>query len=281
MTVVEVLRAAATRLGSASASPRLDAEVLLAHVLKKPRGGLLAGSDESLPENAAAQFNALLLRRLQGEPVAYLIGHWEFWSLPLKITPEVLVPRPETELLVQWSLEISRASHLQHIADLGTGSGAIAFALAKELPGAHVIAVDRSAGALALARANGAALRLANVVFFQEDFAAFFADTGVQGGMFDLIVSNPPYIAEGDPHLRNLVHEPSGALMAGADGLASLRVIVAGALARLKAGGWLLVEHGWEQAAAVRELMQHSGLERIETRRDLAGLERATGGRAP
>jgi release factor glutamine methyltransferase len=281
VTIREALAQASQRLAATTESPRLDAELLLAHVLKKSRAALLARPEEPLAAADAQAFDALLQRRLADEPVAYLIGHWEFWSLPLKITPDVLVPRPETELLVRWALEISRTLQPRHIADLGTGSGAIAFALAKELPDAHVIAVDRSASALAVARANGAALRLANVAFFQENFAAFFTDTGVQGGMFDLIVSNPPYVAAGDPHLQKLTHEPSGALTAGADGLSCLRAIVAGAPARLRSGGWLLVEHGYQQGADVRALFAAPGFDAVETRRDLSGNERATGARIP
>jgi release factor glutamine methyltransferase len=193
----------------------------------------------------------------------------------------VLVPRPETELLVEWALEISRDLRPHQIADLGTGSGAIALALAHEQPDTKVIAIDSSATAPAVARANAAALRLANVAFLQESFASFAEDRVVLGGMFDLIVSNPPYVAEGDPHLRDLAHEPSLALTAGADGLACLRAIVAGSPRRLRENGWLLVEHGFGHGAAVRALFEAAGFRNVETRRDLGGRERATGGQRP
>ena len=278
MTPGETLAQASQRLSATSESPRLDAELLLAHVLKKSRAELLARSEEALAANDAQAFDALLQRRLAGEPVAYLIGHWEFWSLPLKITPDVLVPRPETELLGQWALELAQSGHPRHIADLGTGSGAIAFALARELPDAHVIAVDRSASALAVARANGAALRLANVAFFQENFAAFFTDAGVQGGMFDLIVSNPPYIRSGDidalaPEVRDF--DPRAALDGGPDGLDCFRAIAAAVPALLAPDGVLVVELGAGQAPAVAALFAAAGLAPWPPRTDLHGVPRA------
>lgn len=273
LPLMQALESATQRLAAVSESPRRDAQLLLSHVVQEPGGALSMA--------AAAAFEAAILRRLQGEPVAYITGEWEFWSLPIKVNRAVLIPRPETELLVEWALEISRLKALGHIADLGTGSGVIAFALARELPASHVIAVDHSTEALEVARANDRILRCANVAFFQDDFSSFFSAAAVQGGTFDLIVSNPPYIAEGDPHLRKLAYEPVLALTAGADGLDCLREIIAGAPTRLNDQGWLLVEHGWQQGASVRQLFTGAGFHNIETRRDLAGHERASGGTKP
>ena len=269
MTAGGALANAAALLGT-----RLDAELLLAHVLDVPRASVIARDERELTPEELGDFEHLLARRLRGEPLAYLTGMREFWSLKLEVTPAVLVPRPETELLVEWALACLQPGG-GRVLDVGTGSGAIALAIARERPQASVIASDLSAAALAVAQGNARHLRIPNVAFVQGEY---FAALGGQGG-FDLIVSNPPYVAEGDPHLADLKFEPALALTSGADGLDALRAIVAGAPAHLRPGGWLLVEHGATQGAAVRERFARAGFAQVETRRDLAGLERATGGR--
>jgi len=258
------LASAASVLGT-----RLDAELLLAHVLDVPRASVIARDERELTPEELGDFERLLARRLAGEPLAYLTGVKEFWSLELEVTPDVLVPRPETELLVEWGASLGGDTLL----DLGTGSGAIALALARERPAARVTAVDRSAAALAVARRNGA--RLGHAVEWLQ--GSWFEP--VRGRAFSLVVSNPPYVAQDDPHLRELCFEPAMALSSGAEGLDALRAIIADAPAHLASGGRLLVEHGATQGAAVRELFARAGFAAIETRRDLAGHERATGGR--
>ena len=255
----------------ASDSARADAEILLCGLLGCNRAGLVIRGDEVLTTEAALRYAALIERRQQGEPVAYLTGRREFWSLELQVSPAVLIPRPDTELLVEWALERLRGVSAPRIADLGTGSGAIALALASERPDARVVAVDLSADALAQAAHNARLLGLERVDFRLGDWLVPLA-----GERFDLIVSNPPYVAEQDPHLRDLRFEPRRALTAGADGLADLRRIAVDAPACLKPGAALLLEHGAEQGEAVRALLGQQGYAAVETRRDLAGLERAT-----
>jgi len=281
MTAGGALAGAAGVLGT-----RLDAELLLAHVLDVPRATVIARDDRELTPEELGDFERLLARRLAGEPLAYLTGTREFWSLELEVTPDVLVPRPETELLVEWCLSLPPSSSFPRtresslsVLDIGTGSGAIALAIARELPQARVVASDISPAALAVARRNAARVGVANVEFAESDLFERL-DSRVRGNDgFDVIVSNPPYVAEGDPHLAELRFEPALALTSGADGLDALRAIVAGAPAYLRDGGWLLVEHGATQGAAVRELFARAGLADVATRRDLAGHERATGGR--
>ena len=245
---------------------RADADILRAFVLGCSRAQLVL--QPSLTPAQQTRYESLLARRAAGEPVAYLTGEKEFWSLTLNVTPDVLIPRPDTELLVEWALQLAP----QRVADVGTGSGAIALALAKELPQARFTATDISAPALAIARVNAQTLKLGNVEFLHGSLLEPL------GSDFDLIVSNPPYIAERDPHLPALRYEPKLALTSGADGLDAIREIVGHAPAHLKSGGWLLLEHGADQGAAVRELMQKTGFTRVETRRDLAGHERASAG---
>lgn len=278
MTSGAALASAAGLLGT-----RLDAELLLAHVLDTTRSGVIARDERELTPEEQGDFERLLARRHAGEPLAYLTGTKEFWSLELEVTPEVLVPRPETELLVEWGLELLEMRHKPvtdiGVLDLGTGSGAIALAIARERPLLHVVATDISAGAVAVARGNAQRLGIANVAFRAGDL--FGALTVADAGRFDVIISNPPYVATGDPHLADLTFEPAIALTSGADGLDALQAIVAGAPAYLAPEGWLLVEHGSQQAAAVRELLEDEGFVEVATRRDLAGLERATGGMKP
>lgn len=253
-----------------------DAELLLAHALERPRSWLFAHAGDVVDHVAATRFRDLLKRRGAGEPVAYLLGSRGFWTLELAVTPATLIPRPDTELLVELALERMPPGVAMQVADLGTGSGAIALALAAERPRAAVIATDASAGALAVARDNAVRHRIGNVAFRQGDWCVPLA-----GERFDLIASNPPYIAEGDPHLAqgDLRYEPAAALASGVDGLDAIRRIVDAAPAHLRPGGWLLLEHGLDQGAAVRALLEAGGLREVATARDLEGRERVTFGR--
>ncbi|MGQ4660083.1 peptide chain release factor N(5)-glutamine methyltransferase [Lysobacter sp. F6437] len=266
------LRAAREGLGPG------DAELLLAHVLDRPRSWLYAHGDDELDAAAAARFDILLTRRHAGEPVAYLTGHRGFWRFDLEVNRATLIPRPETELLVELALARLPADRPLRIADLGTGSGAIALALAHERPHADVVATDASPDALAVAATNAKALGLANVRFLQGDWFA-----PVAGETFDLIASNPPYIADGDAHLGegDLRFEPRSALASGIDGLDAIRRIVADAPTHLLPGGWLLLEHGWDQGDAVRGLLATAGLVEVETVRDLEQRDRISLGRRP
>lgn len=267
-----LLQAARARIAA------VDAEILLMHVLGKPRSWLFAHGDDRASADTAATFEALVRRRAAGEPVAYLTGQRGFWRFDLAVTPATLIPRPETELLVELALARLPSDRALRVADLGTGSGAIALALALERPRAQVVATDASASALAVARANAAALRLANVGFREGDWWG-----PLSGERFDLVASNPPYIALGDPHLGegDLRFEPASALSSGTDGLDAIRAIVARAPAHLKAGAWLLLEHGWDQGAAVRALLTRAGFAEAATRRDLEDRDRVTLGRWP
>jgi release factor glutamine methyltransferase len=252
---------------------RLDAQWLLSHHLQRPRPWLLAHDEHPLPAAIAELVTTQLARRAAGEPLAYLLGEREFCGLALQVNPAVLIPRPETELLVDWALEVLAAAPATTVVDLGTGSGAIALALASRRPDLAVTATDASAEALAVAGGNAQRLGLA-VSFVHGPWWAPLA-----GQRFGLAVSNPPYVAEGDPHLAALAHEPTSALTAGPDGLADLQAIIAGAPRHLLQGAWLLLEHGHDQGAAVRDLLQQAGFADAQTRCDLAGLDRCTGGR--
>jgi len=253
----------------------LDARLMLGRLLGRSPTWLIAHDDEPLG-TATARWGEWLGRRAGGEPLAYLLGEKEFHGLLLEVTPEVLVPRPETELLADWAIErLEGLPPPASLIDLGTGSGAIALAVKQARPGAAVTATDASAAALGVARRN--ARRLALEVDFVE--ASWWQ--GLDGRQFAVAAANPPYIREGDPALAALRHEPHGALTPGGDGLAALREIVAGARAHLDPGGWLLLEHGFDQAGDVRDLLEKAGLEAVETRFDLAGHPRATGGRRP
>ena len=255
-----------------------EAGLLLAHALGRTRGWLFAHGSDAVEAAAAATFDALVARREAGEPVAYLCGQRGFWTLDLAVTPDTLIPRPETELLVELALARLPRGREAHVADLGTGSGAIALALASERPRARVLATDASAAALAVAHANAGRLGLGNVEFRRGDWYE-----ALPGLRFDLIASNPPYIAADDPHLAqgDLRHEPLSALASGADGLVAIRAIVAGAAAHLLPGGWLLLEHGWTQGAAVRELLEAGGFCEVGTQRDLEERDRVSLGRRP
>jgi release factor glutamine methyltransferase len=252
---------------------RLDAQLIVGSVLGVSRSWVLAHDRDPLPAEHLPRLLDWLRRRAAGEPFAYLQGEKEFFGLTLRVTPDTLIPRPDTETLVQWALELLPPDYACHIADLGTGSGAIALALASQRPLAEVTAVDFSAGALAVALGNAERHSLRNVRGLQGSWFEPLA-----GQRFDLIASNPPYIAEGDDHLAALHHEPISALTAGPDGLADLRQIVAHAPAHLSLGGWLLLEHGHDQATQVQQLLRGAGFQAIATRRDLAGQNRCTGG---
>jgi release factor glutamine methyltransferase len=257
--------------------PEGEAELLLGHVLERGHAWLFAHGDAAVDDRAAAAFDALLERRRAGEPVAYLTGRRGFWTLDLRVTPATLIPRPETERLVELALERLPAGPCR-VADLGTGSGAIALSIARERRDAKVVATDASIAALDVARTNAAEHAIRNVEFRHGDWLAPLA-----GEHFDVIASNPPYIAEGDPHLvqGDLPHEPPAALASGADGLDAIRAIVGDAPAHLHPGGWLLVEHGLDQGAAVRALLDDARFVDIVTERDLEGRERVSLGRRP
>jgi len=255
----------------------LDNRVLLCHALGLSRVGLITQSERALSAQEAQRFAALVQRRLDGEPVAYIVGQREFFGLPFEVSPAVLIPRPDTELLVELTLErLPPEGAGGRVLDMGTGSGAIAVAVARTRPDADVTALDVSAGALAVAARN-AASNQARVRFLQSDWYAALAATEA----FDVIASNPPYIASGDRHLSegDLRYEPASALTDHADGLSALRTIIAGAPQHLKPQGWLLMEHGYDQAAAVRALLAGADYLDVQSWRDLAGIERVTGGR--
>lgn len=254
----------------------LENRILLCHVLGLTRVGLITGSGRALTDEEAAQLSALVERRLKGEPIAYIVQQREFFGLPFQVSPAVLIPRPDTELIVELALD--RLATGARLLDMGTGSGAIAVAIAHTRPDALVTALDVSEAALAVARANAAA-NGTDVRFVRSDW--FTALEGERFDTFDLIASNPPYIAAGDAHLAqgDLRFEPTGALTDGADGLAALRTIVTGAGNHLAAGGWLLLEHGYDQAQAVRTLLLDAGYADVQSWRDLGGIERVSGGR--
>ncbi|HIE5651875.1 TPA: peptide chain release factor N(5)-glutamine methyltransferase, partial [Stenotrophomonas maltophilia] len=274
----QVVADASARLGGIDA--RHEAELLLLHVLERPRSWLFAHATDPLPATAQAAFEALLARRAAGEPVAYLTGRRGFWTLDLRVDAATLIPRPETELLVELALERLPSDRPLSVADLGTGSGAIALALASERPLAQVLATDASPGALAMAARNAAHHELRNVRFAEggQDWYA-----PLQGARFALIASNPPYIASEDPHLQqgDLRFEPASALASGIDGLDDIRRIVAGAPEHLQPAGWLLVEHGWDQGAAIRTLFDAAGFADVQTQQDLEQRDRVTLGRRP
>jgi release factor glutamine methyltransferase len=273
MTLADALAAAAAR-----GLERLDAQLLLLHVLGRPhtdRAWLLAHDTDALGEAARGAFLALCERRAGTEPLAYIVGHKEFFGLELVVDKRVLVPRPETEIIVEWALElIPNDSISARVIDLGTGSGAIALAVKQARLQALVDAIDCSADALEVARANARLLSL-DVKFAQASWLA------ANDQRYDMVIANPPYIAEADPHLAALKHEPLRALAAGRDGLGEIRAIIGQAPAHLRPGGWLLLEHGWDQGESVRGLLAAAGLHGVATRRDLAGIERCSGGQWP
>ncbi|WP_342245246.1 peptide chain release factor N(5)-glutamine methyltransferase [Pseudomonas sp. OTU5201] len=260
-----------------SPTPRLDAELLLAAALSKPRSFLHTWPERVVSSEVAERFASYLQRRRMGEPVAYILGHQGFWSLDLEVAPDTLIPRPDTELLVETALALLPAS-TSKVLDLGTGTGAIALALACERLGWEVTGVDRISAAVALAERNRARLKLNNARFVESHW---FSALGEQ--RFALIVSNPPYIPSQDPHLAkgDVRFEPTSALVAGADGLDDIRLIIRDAPKHLLPGGWLLLEHGYDQAPAVRDLLARQGFQHVESRRDLGDHERISLGQWP
>lgn len=271
LDVRHMLAAATQQLGE-----RLDAELLLLHVVKKPRSWLFTHADDVPDMDVQTDYARLLDRRANGEPVAYITGHGGFWSLDLEVTPATLIPRPETELLVELALQRLPDDDACSVADLGTGSGAIALAIAHERPHAQVVATDASADALAVARRNAQRHAIGNIAFVHGDWLA-----PLGGRQFELIVSNPPYIETADPHLGqgDLRFEPVSALASGLDGLDDIRRIVHDAPARLHRGGWLLFEHGWNQGEASRALLREAGYAEVFTAQDLEQRDRVSGGR--
>ena len=263
-------------LNEASAIDRVDAEALLCHLLQQNPTWLFIHADDVLGDAQVSQFRELVSRRIAGEPVAYLVGSRGFWSMDFLVDQSTLIPRADTEILVELALERTPSDRPVDVLDLGTGSGAIALSIAKERPHANVVATDLSERALAIARKNAEAYQLANVEFLQ---GAWF--TAIDGhAQFDVIVSNPPYIEDGDPHLveGDLRFEPVSALSSGADGLDDIRQIVAGAPKYLKNSGWLMIEHGYDQTARVQELLREAGFDGVGTRKDFGGCDRVTFG---
>ncbi|MCB1655685.1 MAG: peptide chain release factor N(5)-glutamine methyltransferase [Pseudomonadales bacterium] len=275
MTIIASLLRAAELPDSPTA--RLDAELLLAAALGKSRSYLHTWPEKIVSSESALTFSGYLLRRRAGEPVAYILGQQGFWKLDLEVAPHTLIPRPDTELLVETALDLLPASPAR-VLDLGTGSGAIALALASERPAWHVTAVDRILEAVALAERNRQRLQLENVHVLTSHWFSALADQ-----RFDLIISNPPYIAAGDVHLAqgDVRFEPESALVAGVDGLDDIREIIQAAPQHLNPGGWLMLEHGYDQADAVRQLLSGAGFAQVESRKDLGTHERITLGRLP
>lgn len=273
MTIKALLQFAREKLAPDPLA-RMESEMLLCHTLDVSRAFLYSNPDIDVPMKRRADFLALVLRRCQGEPMAYLTGKREFWSLELNVGPDVLIPRPETELLVELALERIPQGCNWRIADLGTGSGAIALAIASERPACEVLASDLSEAALVIARENARRLGIGSVKFCQGSWLEPLS------GSFQLIVSNPPYVDKDDPHLQqgDCRYEPKMALSPGIDGLAAIREISRQSIEKLGAGGWLLTEHGHDQGAEVRDLLRQSGFQSVNTHADLAGLERVSEG---
>ena len=256
---------------------RVDVQMLLLHLMEQPvsaRAWLITHDTDILSTEQQQRWGDLCAQRLQGAPVAYLTGHKEFYGLDLAVDARVLDPRPDTETLVDWALELMPEGQPTRVVDLGTGSGAIALALQSQRPAAQIYAVDASADALTVARSNAQRLQLP-VQFAHGNWLQPLMEPS--GQRFDLIVSNPPYIRADDPHLAALTHEPLSALASGADGLEDIRTIIAQAPAVLRPGGWLLFEHGWDQAADVAALLTQAGFAEVQHRHDLAGIARCTG----
>lgn len=275
MTTIAELLGHREQLVRQSQTPALDTEMLLSHCLQQSRTYLFTWPERSVPEDTEQQFLRLLARRQEGEPIAYLTGKRGFWSIDLAVSPATLIPRPETELLVEKSIDLLVGSQQPSVLDLGTGTGAIALALAGEHAHWQLQACDVEPAAVALAELNRQQLKLNNVTIFQSNWY-----DSVECHQFDLIVSNPPYIDLDDPHLQqgDVRYEPHSALVADKQGLADIEIIICGAARFLKAGGWLLLEHGYNQAEQVRGLLHQAGFDQVFTDRDLAGNDRISGG---
>ncbi|WP_419834209.1 peptide chain release factor N(5)-glutamine methyltransferase [Endozoicomonas atrinae] len=284
---IDTSLAEASRMLSASPTPRLDAELLLAHILDKPRSYFFTWPEALLTSEQMDSFFKLIDQRKAGHPVAYLTGQREFWSLQLKVSKATLIPRPDTELLVELALGLALnleiAPHQNtkpktKIADLGTGTGAIALALAKERPDWEVTAIDKSPDALAVASENAVINGIGNTVFIEGSWCSPLAKSSM-----DIIVSNPPYIRSNDPHLKegDVRYEPLSALVSGVDGLDDIRDIAEQSLQSLKPGGWVLLEHGYDQGSPVQTILSQAGFTQIRTETDLAGHDRVTLARKP
>ena len=274
--ISEFLETVANRLAGVSESPRLDAEILLGRAIDMPRSYLFAHPEDVPDEAAIARFQGTVQRRINGEPMAYIMGVREFWSMELMVTPATLVPRPETEILVDRALgQIPRKAEYR-VLDLGTGSGAIALAIARERPLCQVVAIDISVDALAVAAQNARHLDLDNIEFRHGDWT-----DPVRSETFELVVSNPPYVADEDPALNALRHEPASALAAGADGLDAIRTLAERCLDVMSAGATLMIEHGADQEAEVRGILAAHEWVEIECHKDYAGLPRVTAARSP
>ncbi|AIT64189.1 peptide chain release factor N(5)-glutamine methyltransferase [Coxiella burnetii] len=269
LSIKEATKNISQQLTTVSKTPRLDAELLLECVLKKSRADLFAYPEIQLNSSQQKTLSAYVKRRLKGEPIAYILGQKEFWSLNLKVTPDVLIPRPETEMLVEWILKNLPKDEKLRIADLGTGSGAVALAIAVERPHWIIDATDNSQAALKIAEINAKQHEIKNCNFYQGEWCQALPRRD-----YHAIVGNPPYIPDKDQHLQQLKHEPREALAAGSDGLSAIKIIIHEAKSYLVNGGWLLLEHGYDQAEKIMTLMQADGYREITDRRDLAGLSR-------
>lgn len=272
-TLGNLLMWAENQLAQVSDTANLDARVLIQHVTNRSHAELLTHADDDLSEKETKAIHNIIARRCQGTPIAYLTGEREFWSMDFRVTPATLIPRPETELLVEQSLSHIKQNQGTTVADIGTGCGVIACAIAKERPDINIIAIDISQEALEVAQFNSEQLGLQNIEYHSGELLSPLED-----GCCEVIVSNPPYVRENDPHLNagDVAFEPRSALISGPDGLDAIRVIATEAKHKLKRQGWLLVEHGYDQAGKVRAIMARAGFDSIKTYRDLAGLERVT-----
>lgn len=278
MNLRQLLSSATEQLSPISDSARLDAEVLLAHCLQKNRTWLMTWPEKELSDTQLKQFQALLEQRIHGSPIAHITASREFWSLPLKVTPDTLIPRPETELMIEVILQQYPQTEGIQLADLGTGSGAIALALASEKPDWGIIATDRSPAALKIARENASQLQLNNIQFLEGSWFTPLADMH-----FDIIASNPPYIPEQDPHLEqgDVRFEPRSALASGSDGLDDIRLLCQQAQHYLHPNGLLIIEHGYDQKDDLYDIFMNSGYKNIQQHHDLAGQPRLTSGTKP
>ena len=272
-TISTLIKSATSQLNSTSDTARLDAELLLCHTIKKERSYVFTWPDYVLNHTQAKIFNDLLKQRLKGLPIAYLIGYREFWTLKLNVTADTLIPRPETELLVETALNKMLINKPMSVLDLGTGTGAIALSIASEQPSSKVLAVDVSADALAVAQQNSIDNHIHNVKFLKSNWF-----DQISNQEFDLILSNPPYIEEDDPHINqgDVRYEPRLALTSGTDGFDDIRFIISHSKKRLKHKGWLMFEHGYQQATLSQQLMVQAGYQEVESLKDFAGHERVT-----
>lgn len=279
MNLLEIMKQDSVRLmdalGLDANEARIEVQCLLQAVLNVSRAYLMTYPERVLDADESSRYAGLVERRLQGEPVAYLLGEREFFGHAFKVTPATLIPRPDTELLVELALQRIDEMGVRRVLDMGTGSGAVAISIVYARPDLEVVALDASEEALEVAAGNAWALNVRNLRFLHSDWFSALED-----GRFDLIVSNPPYIEANDPHLQGLRFEPASALVSGMDGLDDIRRIVAGARNHLNSGGWLMLEHGYDQAASVRDLLRQSGFAEVSSARDLSGVERVSMGRA-